>query len=179
MAIESWDFLTIISSLVGFISFFILHLTLLRGIRRRKIITQVKKTYFLSVWTVFIPILLFKYQTGCFSTKSLVFASTEALFLYSLLCLFFVLAFLGMLQSSVRINLLMHIYSGKNGMRKEELKKSLETEVIVKDRLDRLVESGDIKYVDGKYQLNRKLSYFYFHAFMFEFLKRIMGSRRK
>lgn len=86
----------------------------------------------------------------------------------------YILGIFGMLVSSLRIRLLLEIgKGGKNGITVEEILKSYNKELIIGERLKRLVESGELSYEKGRYSLKRGFSVFLIHQYIFKMVKKI------
>jgi hypothetical protein len=87
--------------------------------------------------------------------------------LYGLMVFIFILGVLGVMLTSVRIGLLIEIYkSGLSGIREKDLLRIFNRSTVTRERLFRLVTSGDIRLVKGRYILKRKVSPFLIHMYL-------------
>jgi hypothetical protein len=94
--------------------------------------------------------------------------------LYGLLALTYILGPFGLIESSLRLKLLDEIAkAGVTGVDRHTLVKIYNVHDIIRKRLDRFLTSKDFVYRNGNYIINNRFSFFIFHTFVFENIKKI------
>lgn len=85
-----------------------------------------------------------------FLFQNMIFASIANMIIYIALgyCYF---NFVGLSETARRIRMLIEIYTSKEGLSLEEILSRYNAGEIVKKRIDRLLNNGQLKYKDGKY----------------------------
>lgn len=142
------DIFIIINTLISITAYFILHIIILRKIKQNDIFKWLVYIYLLAG---VIPLL-----AGC---KVSIFGSIVSLMFYTLLVLAYVMAILGVVESSIRIRLLKEIYdAGEKGIKLEQLLKKYNKDVILHKRLQRFLSAGEISFSKGKYQPEKKFT---------------------
>lgn len=85
--------------------------------------------------------------------------------LYFLMVFSYVLAIFGITLTSVRIQLLTTIYgSGQRGILYKEIQKKYNRKILLANRLERLISSGEVIFENGVYQLRGRESAFRIHV---------------
>lgn len=164
------DFYILETAFFGFLLFLTLHILIYRSIDKIKVVNFLIFTYFLSSLLYLLIEFFIFYPQG---SKVPLFVS---FLIYNLMVVAYILGIFGMLVSSLRIRLLLEIgKGGKNGITVEEILKSYNKELIIGERLKRLVESGELSYEKGRYSLKRGFSVFLIHNYIFEFLRKLYG----
>lgn len=142
-------------AVISFFIFFLIHIVVLPRINKKAIIK----------WIIYI------YACG------LIFSifTFESFALYTLMVAIYVMGFLGVMMTSVRIRLLGLIAAEgeKIGISTAKILKQYNKKVIIKNRLSRLLASGDLRLHDGNYSLGRRFSYFYFHNWITSLFRRL------
>src|SRR3989344_5284288 len=157
------DHLVIIMGFGEFAVFWLLHVLLFPKIHRRHIIT----------WFLYIYVTTFIIGTGILtSILNLIHAPTISNHLalltitiilvgsiFSLLCIIYIIGIFGVIESSVRMKLLTLVAEkSTRGLTQAELAKTYNKVVDLTSRLNRLISSGDVQLINGKYYLRKQLS---------------------
>lgn len=143
------DVFIIINTLISLIVYFILHIVILRKINKNTIFKWLIYVYLFASFTPF----LIGWRGG------FIFGSIVAWMFYTFLVLAYVLAILGVMESSVRIRLLKEIYDAKEkGITLKQILIKYNKDVILQKRLERFLAVGQIKRINGKYQLEEKFT---------------------
>lgn len=163
------DRLILFSAGTTFTLFFILHLFVLRISGSEKILNGLISSLIIVSFFHFTVNLYF------FGLAVL----SVSYFIFILAAVIYVWGFLGLVTTSLRIQFLTEIDKrGTRGITDAELLKKYNRDIIVKTRLARLANSGEIKETGGIYSYNQKYSYFYLHLFMLKLLNRLYKKSR-
>ena len=176
------DLQIVISSLLSFMSFFILHVYIFSRIDHSKVLIWIVKTCLIGTIFPLLFALLFSFIFPVFGNSALlqfVVVFLVSLLLYSLLSIGYILGMFGLLESSLRIRILEKIASrGKGWISKKDINALYANDAIIAKRLKRFIRSGNISYKSGLYTMKRQFSYFVIHAFIFESMKKIYLSKQ-
>ena len=158
----SLDIYIFLTAIFSFFVFLILHIAVLLWLMR---------VYYLGgVFDLFLAWFLLGAPNIFFIIFSLI--------LYTMLVFCYVLGIFGLMESSIRIGLLVQIAKSKNNrMKKNKILKIYNSKVIIAKRLERFVASGELKYEKGYYFLNKKFSYFIINNFINSFMRKIYGKK--
>lgn len=162
------DFQIISSSLFEFAFFFASQIIVFRKIRQNQFFRWLINLFVFTFvgFSIFYLIFLQK-QKLLLSVFELFLIN----FLYSLFVFVYVVLIVGAIQSSIRVKILLLIYkAGKGGLAKSMLYRIYNRQTIVQDRLDRLLDSGDLIFQQGKYRQGKKFSF----ILIPEFITRMM-----
>lgn len=171
------DLFIIIFSAFSFLLFIIIQILIFRYLKNTKIL---KGLYFaLGITSIFhylIFWILSKYlffKIG-YSFFTIFFDSSVSLILFMLLAFIFILAFLGVMTTSLRIQLLIEIKnSPKKGISYKQLLARYNKEIIIMTRVARLIEAGEVEKKKDFYFYKKHLTYFRLHTFALVLLARI------
>ncbi len=156
------DTYIIFKAMIGFISFVLTHLVLSFIFKSKIGINQLFLIFCL------IGIILFGIDLSTHLTDSIltdIFISLLSVVIYGLSIFLYILGFWGLLVSSIRFQLIREIYNfGKNHISRIQLNKQYNNQILVKDRLDRLVKNGELIKYQKHYTFGKPLSYFSTHA---------------
>lgn len=176
------DLQIVFSSLLSFVSFFILHVYIFSRIDHSKVLIWIVKTCMIGTIFPLLFALLFSFFFPVFGNSALlqfVIVFIISILLYSLLSIGYILGVFGLLESSLRIRILEKIArAGKEGISKKDINALFANDAIIAKRLKRFIQSGDIIYKNGLYNMKRRFSYFVVHAFIFESMKKIYSSKQ-
>ena len=163
------DFLTIISVLSSFILFVIVKIVIFRFIKQENIVTGL--VYAIVVSSV-LHFILFAAFTTFFFTPFLL--SIISYFMFLLIDFIYIMAVVGIVSTSLRIQLLIEIYKkDQKGISYSRLLKKYNRKIIVRNRLKRLKDTGDIEQSGSYYHYHEKLSYFRLHTFAMVMLSKL------
>lgn len=171
------DLQIIISSIVSFFLFLILHIIIFSKIDQSNVLVWIVKlclfgAIFPLLFALFFSIVFPIGQYPQIAHFLIVFSSS--FLLYSLLAIGYILGMFGLLESSLRIKILQEIATaGKRGIQKKEIHRVYNRDVIIVKRLKRFIRSGDISYRNGLYTMRKRFTYFVVHAFIFESMKKL------
>lgn len=169
MQSEAIDIVTTIGSIVGFLSFFVAHVVVFRRIKERDAV----RWFFVLV--VVVGSILGVAETQVLNLLPIEF-SLLSVMLFVILASCYFMGVFGLLATSVRIRILCEIArSGKKGMTFKQLLTRYNREVIVNQRLARLVSNGDIVYSLGKYSARSGVTFFVFPALVLRSMKFLYG----
>lgn len=147
------DILILTVASISFVSFLGIKIVMLRYLGSSKIIKGLMYSFvFVSVFHWIILFILFGFIVSFISY-----------FIFSLLSLIFVWAILGVVTTSLRIQLLVTICNTKKGISHGQLIQKYNRNIITQIRLRRLLSAGEITYLKGNYYYNNKVSYFRIH----------------
>lgn len=94
-----------------------------------------------------------------------------SLMTFNLFVVAYILGVFGMVVSSLRIRILSEIaHRGERGLSIDNLLRHYNKEAIIKERVRRLIQTGDIFCEKGTYRLNNRFSLFLFHKIVFDVL---------
>lgn len=89
----------------------------------------------------------------------IIFAFFISMLLFGLASLIYILRVFGVVAASMRIQLLETIYeAGNKGLPHNKLLKLFNRDKLLKKRLNRFISSGEIKYKNNSYVLNKRFS---------------------
>ncbi len=169
------DGLIIISAILGFVGFLIVHVVSFRMIDHKKILFVLLVSYFISlVMELCIFYVLKTYFFGAkLSYQMQIVGFFSSVLLFSLASFSYVLAAVGITITSVRIQMLIEIATSKMGVTKQHLLSKYNKNVVVTTRLLRLQGSGEISNNKKQYFLKKSSSYFGFHTSLIEVVKKL------
>lgn len=154
------DNFIIINTLISMIVYFILHIIILRKINQKDIFKWLAYVYFIASFTPFLIGWWMGWQMiPEISLSSIIIGVLVAWIFYTFLVLAYVLAILGIMESSVRIRLLKEIYNVKDtGITLKQILIKYNKDVILQKRLRRFIAVGEISFKGGKYQLEKRFT---------------------
>lgn len=161
------DWLILLNTSLSFILFMVLHFSVFRFIRQEEVLVWLLRAYiFGGILNLSFGLMLFKPLLG----EPLLLSYID----YSVLTLVYILGVFGMVESSLRIRLLLEIYlKGKKGLNENTIRTNYNKMVIIGKRLERMTRSGDLKYENGKFRPGKKLSYFTLHDYFLFFIRKL------
>lgn len=171
------DLFIIISSAFSFILFIIFQILIFRYLINTKILKGLY--YALGITSVFHFLIFWLFSQSIFFPNKYSFVtiflySFVSLALFLLLAFIFILAFLGVVTTSLRIQLLIEIKkSGRKGISYKRILTKYNKEIIIMTRIARLAEAGEIKEKKGFYCYEKHLTYFRLHTFALVLLAKI------
>ena len=143
------DKFIIINTLISITVYFILHIIILRKNKQNEIFKWLVYLYLMAGFSPF----LIGWRGG------FIFGSFVSWIFYTFLVLIYVLAILGVMESSIRIRLLKEIYdAGIRGKSLKQILKKYNKDVILHKRLQRFLSAGEISFYEGKYMLENKFT---------------------
>jgi hypothetical protein len=172
------DFCILSIALGEFGLYLLLHVLLFRMIKPEDVIKWQVYTYAFSclvggaisllvINTLFSPVtitLLFTLELGIFIIVSL------------LVCMY-IIGIFGIIESSIRIKLLSMIaHAAKKGITRKNIYKIYNKQTIINKRLLRLVSSGDVIVVDGKFYLGKPTPALFAITQLAQFINRLYNS---
>lgn len=165
------DFLILIISLASFSLFLVIHVSIFRFIKSSGVMKWLMKGFlFAGLFHFAIWGLVFVAKPSLFipySTSILITAAFISFILYCLLTFSFVFAVFGITVTSIRIQLLIEIAkAGTKEISTAKILKRYNRDTIVKTRLTRLIEGGELRCIKGEYFQNRRFSYFLLHTYL-------------
>ena len=161
------DIYILITAIFRFFLFLIIQILLFRAINKKNAIKWLIYTLALSTLISLIFEWVFSPSFNFYNCIISIFISTCMIALY-------ILGFLGMIVSAVRLRLLSEVaYSGDKGISKANLLKIYNKDKIIESRLARLKEDGDLRFKDGYYYIHNRLSPFLFHGIIFRLMRRL------
>lgn len=165
------DIFIIINTLISITAYFILHIIILRKINQNDIFKWLVNVYLLAGF--------FPFLTGWWLGGS-IFESFVSWLFYTLLVLIYVLAILGVMESSIRIRLLKEIYEAKDrGIDMKQILKKYNKDVILHKRLQRFLSAGEISFCEGQYQLEKKFTPYTLPDFAIRMIWKLYTSQTK
>lgn len=171
------DLFIIISAVFSFILFLILQILIFRYLKNTKILKGlyyalgITSIFHYLIFWILSKYLFFKIQYSFFT---IFFDSSVSLILFMLLAFIFILAFLGVATTSLRMQLLIEIKNkGKKGITYNQLLAKYNKEIIIMTRVARLIEAGEIEKIKDFYCYKKHLTYFRLHTFALVLLARI------
>lgn len=155
------DFFIIVSVLSSFIIFLTAKIVIFRLIRQENIVSGL-------IYATAVSSILHFMIFGIFTIYFFIpfFLSLISYFMFILLDFIFIMAIVGIVTTSLRIQLLIEIYKmGRKGILYNQLLKSYNRKIIVRNRLNRLKDTGDVEESHGYFHYKKKFSYFRLHTF--------------
>jgi hypothetical protein len=160
---------------IAFVVFMIVHVLVFRHIKHSQIMLWFMIIYFIiglivpglgALWLV------------CTGSQFIVcfFIFLLSFILYSFSVFIYLLAVFGILESSVRIRVLIEIMkNGNRGISEAALFKRYNMQTIIERRLVRFVDSSELLFEKGRYCRPRKLSLFFLSAVIMDFFWKLYG----
>ncbi len=140
-----------ICSILGFVLYIVIQFLTLRFIKAEKIIKGIVNIY---LFTGFIQFLAESVWLG-------VAPAFYSFILYTLLVANYIIGIFGVIESSVRVRILMEINSrGTGGIKEKEINKKYNKKIILEKRLKRMIASGELKLEKGYYRRNGRLTFY-------------------
>src|SRR3989344_8335313 len=140
------DLFILFTALITFIVFFVLHIIILRLLGSSKILKGMSYSIFAS--SVFHIILFYRFFEPIYFSVSYI--------IFILMALIFIWGFLGVVTTSLRVQLLTEINkSGDNGISYKKLLEKYNKDIIIQNRLVRLTVSGEIRKEGDYYFYNK------------------------
>jgi len=141
----------LIFSILGFVLYVFIQFLIFRFVKSEKVIKGIVDVY---LFTGFIQLLSESVMLG-------VAPAIYSFILYTLLVANYIIGIFGLVESSVRIRILMEINSqGRRGIKEKEINIKYNKKIILEKRLKRMIASGELKLDKGYYQLNKRLSFY-------------------
>lgn len=158
------DILIVIHALIFFLIFLGFHIVTFRTIGDREVFKRL--VYNVVVVGVFqIVTVAITVRQAPISLVVVVVALTMVI--YTLMAWSYILGIFGITVTSVRMQMLSEIAkSGSRGITIDALLKHYNRKRMVSQRLFRLVSSGELKEVGGRYFIRRKISPFLVHVYL-------------
>lgn len=163
------DLLIIQSSLFTFFIFLVVQIIVFRNLGSTKILKGMYYSFFIVSMLHFIFF---------FKSFGLIYFLVSYLILI-FLNLIYIWSIVGVATTSLRMQLLMEIAkAGPKGILYSELLRKYNRSVIVKNRIQRLSDSGEIAKLGKFYVYKGKISYFSIHLFLIGLLNKLYAKRR-
>ncbi len=164
---ETLDINIFLTAVFSFFVFLGVHFIVFRHIEEKTVLSWLMRIYYLgALVNLFVSFTMLGFG-------SIVFVFFSFL-LYTMLVFCYILGIFGLMESSIRIGLIMKIgQSSTYGMRKQDILKNYNRRIIVAKRLKRFVASGELKYQKGYYLIKKKFSYFIINDFINSFMRKI------
>lgn len=165
------DVIIIVSSILQFFIFLFFHILTIR--------TVGDKAVFMWLLRIFITVgivgaIIGSFVGGGFPTMTLAFVLIVTFICYGILTFTYIMAIFGISLTSLRIQLLAEIITSDNERIKlETLTQKYNRKKLIRQRLFRLTSSGVISERSGKYYLKQKLSPYFIHIRIADFLYRL------
>lgn len=145
------DIEILIFSILGFVLYVVIQFLTFRFIKAEKVIKGIVNIY---LFTGIIQFLLESVWLG-------VTAAFYSFILYTLLVANYIIGIFGLIESSVRIRILMEINSqGGGGIKEKEINRKYNKKIILEKRLKRMIASGELKFDKGYYRRNKRLTFY-------------------
>jgi hypothetical protein len=171
------DYQILFISFVSFCFFLVLHTYIFKHIDHKKVLIWIVNSCVLGSIPTFVLSFLFPLFSPIYEYTYVIYVivvCTVSFLLYSMLAIIYILGFFGLLESSLRIRILEEIARrGDRGMKREELFRIYNRNVIITKRLERFIETKDIDYRNGFYIMRPRFSYFNIHSYIFESIKHL------
>lgn len=165
------DIFIIATAILIFIIFFVAHIIFLRINKDREPVYGII-TIFLVTGAIGGAFEWFFIFTSP-GEKSAVIIS---LFSYLFIFIAYMLGVFGMMMSSLRLRMLSEIAGrGKTGISEIELLEIYNRDKIIKSRLSRFIQSGDMEYKNRYYYIKKPFSIFELHGLIFTVIKKLYG----
>lgn len=164
------DIYILVNTLISIFIYFSLHIVIFRCIDRNKVVLWLMNIYLSGA--------LINILCGLFIIKPYnIYYGILSFILFTFAVYIYILGIFGLIDSSVRIKLLLLINKyQKNGVSEKEILKIINRDIIVRSRLKKLITSGDLKKEDDYISRKRKFSYFNLNWFMTSVIKKIYSS---
>jgi hypothetical protein len=171
------DLNILVTSLLSFIFFLILHTLIFRKVRHDKVLIWIVKTCLIGsifplllslIISIINPIKIYPllYQAIIIFVISYI--------LYCLFAVIYILGPFGLIESSLRLKLLSEIFNaGEKGIKYQNLLRAYNKYVIIQKRLDRFVASKDFLYKNNYYTIKNRFSYFIIQNQLFTIIKKL------
>lgn len=172
------DYYILINTFISVIIFTAVHVLFFRSIQHEKVIYWLPLIYLSGVfWTIITTGTMVILKTPLLQGVhpiNILLAAITVIILYSFIILIYILGVFGIIVASIRIRLLTDIAKNeKNGITKESISQKYRQQIILNNRLKRLVGSNVLVYDKGFYKIKNKKSLFIIHALIVRSLRQI------
>jgi len=179
MAVEFIDVFAVVNGVGSFLVFIFLQICVFRFIQQENVINGLKTLLVIgalvNVGVGISPIFLKITVTGKYTVGSIVFCSAVSLMIYALLVYLYSLYFFGVAESSIRIRILYEVAKrAPHWVSLDQINNDYNEDTIIRKRLSRFVNSGEIKVQRGKYSINKRFSIFFLQERAIHLLRRIL-----
>src|SRR3989338_6044211 len=166
------DIVILINVCVSFIFFLLVHLIVFRYIQHREVFRWLVIVFLIGAslsQSIYLILILWLLPTV--SPIALAISEAISLVLYALTTSIFVLAIFGIIEASLRIRMLAEITkTGKKGISYDELLIRYNRNMIVKKRLERFLQSGDIGFDGERYFIKHRVTPFSIPGYLFSLI---------
>ncbi len=179
------DELIVLSVLVSYGFFVVLHLGLFRFFKPEEVLNSLMRVgilagcgHFLFFYLLYENIRIFPVLESGFLSEifSLAPAAVLSFFILGLLVFVHVLCLFGPYETSIRLRLIRELYHGpSSGMSAEELLQNYNAIFILEKRLRRLIASGELIQQGEIYQIKKNVNIFFFIDFIVRNLQKIIA----
>ncbi len=161
------DALIVLTGTLSFIIFLLLHFIAFRSLKAEHLFKGIILTFLAALGLELFISIYFLKMTGFLS----LFLSVT---IYALMAFFYILCIFGPYETSIRMRLIREISKDPQGKTFAEIVKLYNERVILNNRLQRLLGSGDVRLENGRYFLGKNNNAFfildslagYLHAFI-------------
>lgn len=169
------DTLILVTALASAILFIALHLLVVRIVGTRQVFPWIVGVFSFVGATVPSGSVVVAMQipsvVGQYPVVLMAGTAFLAFILYALIVFIYVIGVFGIMVASVRMRILTDIYrAGTRGVRTSVFHRAYNRDVIIRTRLERLVQSGDIAYDDGYYRVQKRYAFVLVPAFLLKTL---------
>jgi hypothetical protein len=171
------DILIIFTGISNFIIFLFIHILILRVVKHTKVLMWTFISLIISILLGLLICLLVYKNIGFINSYDFLVYFVSASMLYFGLCTLYVFSIYGISTTSLRIRIMRILYNeGNKGLTKKQLNNIYNIDIMMKDSIRKLVESGEIGFEKGYYYFRNKLSYFNLHNKILTFYIRLINN---
>lgn len=160
----TFDLLIIVIALGEFGVFWILHVYLFRFLKYENVLKWLVYLYLFTTTVYTFLILMFMnliIPENLYDLPKQIIIVTTSFTITSLLTGIYIIGIFGIIESSIRIKILSLVAQTKtSGITYKEINKVYNKQIIINKRLLRLLNSGDIRLIEGKYYAPKLVSVF-------------------
>lgn len=177
MTVDAWDLRIVGLAAGSFVVFFTLHLIGARLTKTEVVFKWLINT-FLAATAVHIVLAWFVVR-DIPGTGDGVLAALLAYLIFGMMAFFYILCIFGPYESSIRIRIIRELRRvHPKGLSWEELLRIYNGEVLLKNRLKRLLGNHDVLCTDGRYTLNKTHNMFFFLDGIAGLIRRLTEGKR-
>lgn len=172
------DFQIIFISIISFVFFILVQIFYFRKVKSKEVFGALIYVYKQAATIPIILGIIFYFLGKTLEFTLMV--TVISLIIYSLLVFIYTLCLFGLLESSIRIRLLSEVHlAGDKGITEKQIVGKYNQNIILKKRLARFLQSGEIKEKDCYYYPTKKISFYIIPFVLTILIWKLYGKKRR